>query len=342
MSTYRLYTGAYTTGGGHAGVHALSWEDGALNVLDQDFSLTNPSYVLPANGRLYAVEEQRDAAAIAIFHTDERGLNLLARYPVPGSAMCHICSNGTYLFASNYLAGSLVGIREATGALCCTVQHEGRGVDAVRQEGPHMHSALFSPDGKRVLAADLGLDRLFQYELAPDGSLTPWAAQPWVQAPPGRGPRHFAFHPNGGWLYLVAEMGKTLLVYRHDPAAGVLSQTAEHSLRGGGCPPHALAADIHLTPGGDFLYASVRGSDRIFGFRVSGDGGTLTEIGSFPCGGRGPRSFDLSPDGKYLACANMESGNVAVFSLDPAAGTLSGPLTRLALPQVSCVKWAQP
>ncbi len=342
MPSYRLYTGSYTMKGAHPGIHVLSFEKGILSVIDSDSSLTNPSYVLPVGDRLYAVEERMDGAAAAVFQTGGKGIEKrLGRYEAPGSLMCHICRRGPYLYASNYLAGSLAGLREEDGGLCCHIQHEGHSADPVRQKGPHVHSALPSPDGKRLLVADLGLDRLFQYEILADGGLRPWPAQPWLETAPGLGPRHFAFHPNGRWLYLVAEMDKTLLVCRHDPDTGVLAQTAEHSLRGSGCPPEALAADVHLTAQGDFLYASVRGSDRIFAFRVKGDGGVLEGLGDFPSGGKGPRSFALSPDGRYLAAANMESGNLALFPRDQATGALGQAEASLDLPLVSCVKWAE-
>jgi 6-phosphogluconolactonase (cycloisomerase 2 family) len=35
-----------------------------------------------------------------------------------------------------------------------------------------------------------------------------------VALPPGDGPRHFHFHPNGRWLYSIQEEGSTLVV-RH-------------------------------------------------------------------------------------------------------------------------------
>lgn len=340
-TTYRLYAGAYTGNSGGIGVHALKFENDILHVTSSDDSLTNPSYVLPAGDKLYAVEETLGKAAVAVFHLDPEGnLERPMRYEIPGSLLCHICACRQFLYASNYLAGSLVCVRMPDGHLCDVIQHEGHGANPIRQGAPHIHSALPSPDDQRLLVADLGLDRLFQYKIGQNGELTPWAIQPWVEVAPGQGPRHFAFHPNGEWLYLITEMGKNIWVFRHNKDNGVLEHTATHSLRKVHCPPEALAADVHLTADGRYLYASVRESDRIFCFAVKNNGATLEYSGDFDCGGNGPRSFDLSLDGKYIAVANTKSGNLAMFPLDKKTGALGQLKAETDIPSLSCVKWA--
>ena len=44
-----------------------------------------------------------------------------------------------------------------------------------------------------------------------------------VQLPPGDGPRHFHFHPNGKWFYSIQEEGSTLVLFDYDGATGKLS-----------------------------------------------------------------------------------------------------------------------
>lgn len=335
---YRLFASSYTGGKPGDGIYALEFDGEQLRCRDVCAELVNPSYIQPDGDRLFAVEETENGAAMAIFET-EKGLALQARYETPGSGMCHVTRCGACLYGSSYAGGSITGIRWENGELCSFRQHEGQGPNAQRQEGPHAHSAQPSPDGQHLFVADLGTDRLYQYDIASGGELFPHEAQPWIQVPPGRGPRHFAFHPNGRWLYLVAELENSLLVYSYEPHESVLRPAGEYSLRGGNCPPEALAADVHLTGTGDFLYASVRGSDRIFGFQVKGDGGELEPAGNWPSFGRGPRSFDLSPDGRFLAIANQDSGSLALCSRDAASGAVDRLVAELSLPQVCCVKW---
>ena len=41
-----------------------------------------------------------------------------------------------------------------------------------------------------------------------------------VALPPGDGPRHFHFHPNGRWLYSIQEEGSTIVLFDYDADAG--------------------------------------------------------------------------------------------------------------------------
>lgn len=335
MQSYRLYAGAYTDGKPGDGVYFLDFDADGLRAAQVCGGVVNTSYVLPESGRLYAVEEVDRAASVLEF--EPAAGTSFRRWAVPGSGLCHIASNGPFLYASGYAGGTLTGLRKSDGAVCSFLRHEGNSVHPLRQTQAHVHSALPTPDGRRLLVADLGMDRLFQYEISPGGALEPRGAQPWTAVPPGQGPRHFAFHPNGAWLYLAAELKRSLFVYRNAPAG--LALTAAYTLRRDDDPADSLAADVHVTPDGNFVYASVRGADCLYCFRVLERGSRLEEAGRFSSGGCWPRSFDISPDGLYIAVANQMPGSVTVFPRDTRTGALEAPAAVLALPQAACVKW---
>jgi len=89
-----------------------------------------------------------------------------------------------------------------------SVAHAGSGPNAARQERPHPHCVLASPDNRFVVVADLGLDALIAYPFGPDGSLD--AANPMRSAlPPGCGPRHFAFRPDGRFAVAICELNSS-------------------------------------------------------------------------------------------------------------------------------------
>ncbi len=335
MNSYSLWTGSYTDGKPDVGVRLLKFDGERLWVEESFGPLTDPSYVQPMGGRVFAVEELPEKGSIIELIPGASGLR---RHPVPGSGFCHITACGQNLYASGYAGGCLTGVDMDSGEVCCYLEHFGKGSDPERQEKPHIHSALPAPEGKRLLVADLGLDKLFQYEVGEKGKLSPYKLQPFVKTGDGQGPRHFAFHPSGKWLYLVAELDLSLLVYRYDRSLSRLEYLEEHSMRKEG--PNSLAADVHVSPDGRFVYASVRGIDRIFYFSI-GKNGELKCEGDFSSGGREPRSFDLSPDGRFLAAANQHSGNVALFSLDGRTGAPEGLPLNFPVPGVSCVKWDQ-
>lgn len=335
MEAYELWAGTYTQGEARDGIFRLSFDGNELSVQESWGGLRDPSYLQPVGNKVYAVEELPHGGAIIEL---EPGVPEYRRWELPGSGYCHVTARGNFLYASGYSGGCLAGFDLDAQKVCEFIEHQGRGPDPDRQERAHIHSARPTPDGGGLFVADLGLDKLFRYDIGPNGRLSPHDGQPWVEVSPGQGPRHFAYHPSGGFLYLVTEMGQTLRTYSY--SKGVLAFLNEYPLYDGSPSPEDTAADVHLSPDGQFIYASVRGSDRIFCYRVTEDPGRLEAAGSFPSGGRYPRSLHISPDGRYLAAANQLSGNVTVFPIGPDGG-LSEPAAVIALPGAVCVKWAE-
>ena len=216
-------------------------------------------------------------------------------------------------------------------------EFSGHGSNTLRQEKSHIHSAQPTPDGSRLLVADLGTDRLYKFVMDAKIGLMLDEEQPCFQVRAGQGPRHFAFHPNGKWLYLVTEVDCSLLVFRYQNNR--LNQVGEYSLREKGDPDSSLAADIHVSPDGKFLYVSVRGPGCLQGFEIQKENGLLNPLGRFSTGGWCPRSFHISPDGRYVAVANQELGTLEVFSRENTNGQLGKLLCCVEVPHVSCVKW---
>lgn len=336
MTDYTLWVGTYTQGEDRDGIFKLGFDGKGLGVQECWGGLTDPSYLQPVGERVFAVEEREDGGAVIELLSGGRS----RRWELPGSGYCHITAWGDFLYASGYSGGCLAGLDMKSGKVCEYIEHSGHGPDPIRQERAHIHSAQPTPDGKGIFIADLGLDKLFQYRMGPGGRLAPHASQPWVESGPGQGPRHFAYYPGGGFLYLVTEMGQTIRAYRYDSASSTLEPGNEYPLYAGAPDPGHTAADICLSPEGRFVYASVRGSDRIFCYRTADDPCTLEAAGDFPCGGRYPRSLHISPDGRYLAAANQLSGSVAVFPRDGESGALLDMAAAADIPAAVCVKWA--
>lgn len=336
MKTYQLFASGYTASQPGEGVVLLELSGPELKKVCGWKGLINPSYVLPVGDCLYGVEERPGQASVVRLSLDPPH-GEVQRFSVPGSGLCHLSSQGGNLYAAGYAGGTLTGLKAETGEVCAFLQHQGHSANPVRQEKAHVHSSLPSPDGKELLAADLGLDRLFRYRVGENGALALNPAEPWAEVPPGQGPRHFAFHPSGQWMYLVNELEKTLYGFRYQGAEKKIQFIGEYDIS----KPAAegsLAADVHFTPEGSWLYASVRGTDRIFCFHWQ-ENGALEPAGDFSSGGRGPRSFHISPDGRFLAAANQASGNIVVFPLDQHTGALGEKAAEFFFPDVSCVKF---
>ena len=187
---------------------------------------------------------------------------------------------------------------------------------------PNAHSILPDAANRHVLVPTLGNDRVNQFTFdATTGKLAP-AAVPAVEVKAKAGPRHLAFHPGGKLVYVLGELDGTVYVFDYDPAAGSLRQKQSASALPSDFQGKPSAADLHITPDGKFLYASVRGSSTLAGFRVDPATGTLTPIGSVPTE-KQPRGFNIDSSGRYLVAVGQLSHRLSIYAIDPGSGTLS-------------------
>jgi 6-phosphogluconolactonase (cycloisomerase 2 family) len=185
----------------------------------------------------------------------------------------------------------------------------------------HAHMIQADPGGRFVLHVDLGLDRIFVSRFDEQkGTLT--ASEPAaVPLPAGDGPRHFAFHPGGRWLYSVQEEGSTIVLFDYDGATGRLFPRQTISTLPPGFAGTNFCSEILVSADGRFVYAGNRLHDSIAIFAV-GANGTLTFVGEEWTRGDYPRSFSFDPTGAFLYCCNQRADNVTVFRVNRATGAL--------------------
>ena len=176
-----LYVGTYTERTHSEGIYLIRMDrrSGQLRRVGSVSAGANPSFLaLHPNGRtLYAVNELeqysgRPTGAVSAFAIagDTGALTRLNEQPSGGGAPCFVSvdRSGRALLVANYGGGSVALLPiEANGALAAAhvVQHTGKGPNAERQEAPHAHCILPDPSNRFALAADLGADRVFVYQL---------------------------------------------------------------------------------------------------------------------------------------------------------------------------------
>ena len=313
----------------------------------------NPSYLeLSPSGRfLYAVNELKEykgekSGAISAFALDAKGgePSFINSRPTGGTDPCHVAvdPSGKHAVVSNYMSGSVAVFPlladGSLGEASDFRQHSGSSVNAARQSGPHAHSAVFDPDNSHVFVSDLGTDELVVYAWNSERGRIERRDELCYKAKPGKGPRLLVLHPRAPFAYIVNELDSTLSALAWDSPAASFTEIQTISSLPTGFKGDNSCADLHLSPSGEFLYASNRGHDSIAAFAIDTRSGRLAAIGHFPTGGRTPRNFAIDPEGKILLAANQDSDNIVAFRLDPKKGSLEATGREIIVPTPVCVR----
>jgi 6-phosphogluconolactonase len=365
MAKMRVYVGTYTdpilfgTGeifqGKGKGIYCydLDPSTGQLTHTGTTTGVTNPSYLTfdPAHRFLYAVNELKTfeneaTGTLSSFSVDSATgrLTFINRKPTRGTDPCHaiISRDGRLVFVTNFMSGSVCVFSVARdGSLekaSDFVQHVGSSLDPKRQSGPHTHSTVLDSTGTFALVPDLGLDKVMVYQIDAEHGKLKLASHPWAASKPGAGPRHVAFHPNGGFVYVINELNCTIAAYSFNAKTAEMKELQIVPTLPAGYIGSNSCADLQITPSGAWLYGSNRGHDSIVIYKVNGQTGKLDYVGHEPTQGKNPRSFGLDPRGDLLIVANQSSSNLVPFRVNPKTGGLQATGAVVEVPTPVCVK----
>jgi 6-phosphogluconolactonase len=276
----------------------------------------------PGGVSAFAVQDRKTGALALLNYKESKGR---------GPSYVSIDQSGRYVLDANYGGGfvevySLVknGLANdgALDAQTAFVQHTGSSVHPQRQTKPYAHWFRTDPSNRFGLVADLGTDHIVIYRFdARTGVLTP-NDPPFTKVPDGMGPRHLAFHPNGKWVYAIAEMGNQVMALHWDGAKGTLTQFQSVDTLDASFKDANTAAEIAVHANGRFVYASNRGEDTIVVYAIDAANGRLTFKQRVASRGKVPRYFTFDPTHRWLVVSNQEGANVSVFSVDAKTGEL--------------------
>lgn len=350
--SFLVYIGTYT-GPKSQGVYVVRFdsETGRAGAPELAASSANPAFLAihPDGRHLYSANETgswqgKPGGYVTAFRIDASTgrLTELNQQSSVGGGPCHLTVDpaGKNVLVANYGGGSVAvlplgqdGLLKAHSAF---VQHTGSSVNPGRQKEPHAHSINPSPDGAFALVADLGTDRVYAYPFdAAQGSLK---AATEAVLPPGSGPRHLAFSPNGKFVFVINELLSTLASFSWDPAKGTLTAVDSKPTLPDGFTGSSTTAEVRVHPNGRFVYGSNRGHDSIAVFRVDA-AGAMSLVEHVPTQGRTPRNFNLDPTGRFLWAANQGSDSIVIFKVDGETGRLTATGQTVATGSPVCVRF---
>ncbi len=327
-STYLI--GTYTDADSQ-GIELLSFDQSniVLSAKVVAGGIKDPTFVIANKARtlIFTVESTPNGKLRTYaFNQDQLNLQILDKTDSFGNHPCYLALDDSerFLAVANYESGNFsIYEVDSLGGLHFkqSVQHQGSSINKLRQNNAHVHSMAFHPNGRQLLVADLGTDKIHIYDVN-FTHITPISlANPaYFKIASGSGPRHMVIHPNGKVLYLVHELTGEIGVYSYK--SGKITRINTHSLTASKFKGHVQAAEIRLSSDEKFVYVSNRGSaNNLSVFKVELDG-DLSLIQQVSTGGRTPRNFNLSLDGRFLLVANQDSDEVRVFQRDLVTGRL--------------------
>ena len=202
-------------------------------------------------------------------------------------------------------------------------------------DAPHAHMIEADPSGRFVLSTDLGLDQILIWKFDDRAGVLSPNNPAAIALPPGDGPRHFAFHPNGRWFYSLQEEASTIVWFDYDSTTGRLAPRQTTSSLPPGFSGSSFTSEIMVSADGRFVYAANRLHDTIAFFAI-GETGALTYVGEEWTRGDYPRSFNIDPTGNFLYSCNQRGDAITVFRIDRRSGglTFTGQFAPVGSPSV--------
>lgn len=351
LAPHTMVIGTYTNTGKSEGIYTYSFNpaDASTTLLNKQ-SATDPSFLtVSANKKfIYSVNEvgkNMGGVTAYSFSAPHGKLVPLNNMPSAGDNPCYISTDrkSRLVFIANYTGGNFSAIRLRKNGLfdsiIQTIQHSGKSINTSRQEKPHVHSTVLSPNEKFLLVQDLGTDQIAVYKIDYSNKTAPISTSPVsvFNTTPGSGPRHLTFHPNKKWAYAVQELSGavTALSFKN----GVLNKLQEISMTDADEKGKSGAADIHISADGKFLYASNRGDFNNIVIYSIGEKGLLTYVASQSTLGKAPRNFAIDPTGNYLLAANQNSDEIVIFNRDQQTGLLKDSGKRIAVSRPVCIQF---
>ncbi|MGA9639067.1 lactonase family protein [Flavobacterium sp.] len=327
---FNLLIGTYTKSCDSKGVYVYDFD---VNTGDFRFKnatnnkTDNPSFISVSgdNKVVYSANENGIDSYVSAFryHALSGKLDFINKEKTTSAGPCYIINDEKNVITANYSGGSVAvfGKNNDGGvtAVRQVAKQFGKGINSKRQDKSHTHMVQFTPEYKFVLATNLGNDKVYSYLYDPN-TREPLKLKDSIAFKAGSGPRHFTFSKDGKKAYLLQELDGTVSVLKYKN--GKLKLVQETTVLADGYKEKFTAADIHISPDEQFLYATNRKeANDISCFKIVKNG-KLQFVSRTSTLGDGPRNFAIDPTGNFLLVAHQFSNEVVIFKRDKTTGEL--------------------
>ena len=203
--------------------------------------------------------------------------------------------------------------------------------------GAAAHSVNFDNTGRWVVACDVGTGHIYVYRFDP-ASRTLGTGKSF-RTPPGRAPRHSAFHAHLPYFFITNERESILTSFRFDSKTGDVRSIETIPTIPADFKERNSLSDIRIHPNGKFVYASNRGHDSLVIVRIEEETGKMIPVDIVSTLGGIPREFDFEPSGRFLYVGNQTTNQMMTFAVDPDTGKMTPSGAKMEIPKPACVKF---
>ncbi|MEM9481225.1 MAG: beta-propeller fold lactonase family protein [Verrucomicrobiota bacterium] len=191
------------------------------------------------------------------------------------------------------------------------------------------HCILPDPTGKFFFVPHtMPVNRIDQFRFDRENKKLVPNDPPYTSPPIDTGPRHLAITKDGKHVYSSNEQGISATFHHLDPETGLLSEVQTVSTFKDGKPDVLMScSDVELTPDERFLFVASRekkegGLSSVTCFAVNAEDGTISFSSRTPVDAV-PRSFNITPDVKFMIVASQMQHTLTLFAIDPKTGALT-------------------
>jgi 6-phosphogluconolactonase len=294
--------------------------------------LANPAYLAFDRTQQFLYAVHGDLSDISAFRIEPATgkLTFINSAGTFGNNPVHLAIDPTnrFIVVANHVSSTVVLLTRNTdgsvGGLADKITLTGQiGPHRIEQPFAKPHQVEFDPSGRFVIVPDKGLDQVFTVRIDASAGKLARVDAGTPRSRDGSGPRHVAFHPTRSFAYVVGELDSTVTAYHFDPTTGRLTPFQVVPTLPDTFVGDSRAAEVAVSHGGRFLYASNRGHDSVATFSINQNDGRLTSVGWTQSQGKTPRFFAMDPAGRFLFVANEDTDSIVPFRVDDQDGGLS-------------------
>lgn len=282
--------------GGFVYSFSVDPENGNLTLIGKAYTLApNPAYIgIDKSGRFAVVADHSFDITTVKIKKDENGKPYTEKI---------LADAAVVLFGINE-DGSL-------GEPIDACVHTGKSI-APRQNMPHPHCAVFSPDGRFCAVCDKGNDYVYMYRVnAEDRKLE--LVTRWKETP-GSKPRYAAWHPAKPFFYHNNEGSGVVDAYSYDDN-DVFTKIGEYLTVPDKNEKKFEQQGFCINSQGSMIYNIEKVSATVAAFKIDQDTGALTLVQNIGKEYEWLRGICITADEKYLIATFMNSSKIVVFSI---------------------------